>query len=305
MSFLDELTKATNLFDRASTGYAVQERVNKAASTVDDMRRQLNDGHIKEQEFRKQSSALARDLQAQLVGIGADTNDIQQAFKAIAPQNFQSPLQAQLAGETEVAQRGRALQREQTRFQTDEAIRLNTAKINAKEAKEAQMGILIPDMKPIKGVSITKDSVKKVKSAKAATDSLIPTLKALTKMFKDEGTEFAGPKAAKMEQLVRDAQLIYKSEDFAGLGVLTGPDLRLLEEILPDLTSAGANIGSVLSLGYTNESKLAKLQQITGKAESRFKALSRAHGFESTGTTSKLKNTKKAPSGAGNFFKKY
>lgn len=108
MSFLDDLTKASNLLNQNATQLAVQQRVNEASSAAQQMRQQMVEGQLKEQEFRKQSSQLAKDLQAQLVSVGADANDVQLAFKAIAPQQYGNPLQAQLAGETEVAARGEA-----------------------------------------------------------------------------------------------------------------------------------------------------------------------------------------------------
>lgn len=280
MSFIDDLTKATNLFQRNATGYATQKAIGDAALQMEELRTQYGNEAQKSLEFRKQQRNLANDLSLQLTQLGADQGDIQSAFRSIAPQQFSTSAQALQAGEEEVAARMEQMSRAKTKFNTDEAIRLAQARISSTEKKEAEQGILIPDMKPIKGVQITKDSVKKVKSAKAATDSLVPTLKQLTSMFEKYGTEFGGENAAQMEQLVRDAQLIYKNEDFAGLGVLTGPDLKLLEEILPDLTSAGANVASTLSLGYTNKAKLAKLKQITSKAQQRFQALSKAHGFE-------------------------
>lgn len=103
MAFIDDLAKASQLFNQNATGLAVQQRVNTAASQMQEMKTQLADGFIKDAEFRKQSNALARDLQAQLVSVGADANDIQLAFKAIAPQQYGNAQQAFMVGETDLA----------------------------------------------------------------------------------------------------------------------------------------------------------------------------------------------------------
>lgn len=95
----------------------------------------------------------------------------------------------------------------------------------------------IPGFKPIAGVNITNDSVKKVKSAASQIEMMKKLADDLITKYNKMGTVFTGDDAADYSSKVRNLQLMAKGPEFYNLGVLTGPDLDLLEQTIPNPSS--------------------------------------------------------------------
>ena len=95
----------------------------------------------------------------------------------------------------------------------------------------------IPGFKPIAVVNITNDSVKKVKSAASQIEMMKKLADDLITKYNKMGTVFTGDDAADYSSKVRNLQLMAKGPEFYNLGVLTGPDLDLLEQTIPNPSS--------------------------------------------------------------------
>lgn len=71
---------------------------------------------------------------------------------------------------------------------------------------------------------------------------------------------------------LRDLQLIYKGQAFAGLGVLTGPDLGLLEQVIE-------NPGSLSNLYSGKEGVLSRYEQMKSKVTANMDAKAKTYGL--------------------------
>lgn len=96
--------------------------------------------------------------------------------------------------------------------------------------------------KHIKGRGLTQDMVKNVTKSTVLTAPVLKQIDKILEAIKDEKIlglidKIPGEKKARLESDLRQLQLVYKSEEFANLGVLTGPDLELLNAITGDPTA--------------------------------------------------------------------
>lgn len=111
---------------------------------------------------------------------------------------------------------------------------------------------------------VEEQHLRNAQASVAKFNQLMSGLKA--KVQAADQTELANPysnTAKAIKNDLRDLQLTYKNDDFAKLGVLTGPDLRLLEEIIE-------NPGSVSNLVSGKEGVLNRYDQATERVNSGF-----------------------------------
>lgn len=86
------------------------------------------------------------------------------------------------------------------------------------------------------GATPTKDDAKKFKDSVTAAEGMQASLNRLQEITKKHGTELLpGAVKGEMDQLARDIQL--QAKELYNLGVLNGPDLSLLEEVVTRPTS--------------------------------------------------------------------
>jgi len=78
--------------------------------------------------------------------------------------------------------------------------------------------------------------------------------------------------AKSIKQDLRDLQLIYKSESFAKLGVLTGPDLSILEDVIE-------NPGSISNLWSGKAGVLSRYEQLKNKVNTGFDGVASSYGL--------------------------
>ena len=104
----------------------LRQSLDAAATEMEDLTEQFTTGRLEEKKFRQKSRENANQLQLQLLQIGAPASQIQQAFKALAPQQFGSIEQAELGelGREEAAglRTGREISREQRRFEQEKEL---------------------------------------------------------------------------------------------------------------------------------------------------------------------------------------
>jgi hypothetical protein len=103
---------------------------------------------------------------------------------------------------------------------------------------EANVGsVAIPGLKPISGTRITNQSVERVKKAMPDMRSVDSLINDIISKYDKMGSEIVGDDAADYSSKIRNLQLLAKSESLYNLGVITGPDLMLLESVIPDPSS--------------------------------------------------------------------
>jgi hypothetical protein len=101
---------------------------------------------------------------------------------------------------------------------------------------ESNVGAL-PGFRPIPGVRITDESIGKVKGLSPDIESMKTMAGNLISKYNTMGMRFVGNEAADYMSQVRNLQLLAKSPSLYNLGVLTGPDLMLLEQAIPNPSS--------------------------------------------------------------------
>jgi hypothetical protein len=94
----DELFKAFGVFNAGLKEYAIGTGIRQAT----DQLQQLNQSTVNETELKQQKFALANNLASQLVGLGANSEQIQLATQAFSPK-FKSAAEAISAGDTSAA----------------------------------------------------------------------------------------------------------------------------------------------------------------------------------------------------------
>lgn len=91
------------------------------------------------------------------------------------------------------------------------------------------------------GGGAIREIPESIRKETAAIDILVEELDALDKMIDENGTPIApGPARQALQSALNNAQIAYKTA--AGLGVLNGPDLVIMEQALGDPTSLIAKL---------------------------------------------------------------
>lgn len=190
----------------------------------------------------------------------------QEQAKALAEQAKALQAQRDVAAQQRVTtqQRGAAERTELTTEATVGAARIKVEqaqkeadKKRIREERKLQIQGFIrnPDFK---GIPSDQD-VKDIKKASTSTRKILPTLNRLREEFEKEGTSiFKRESRAKMQQLATQLKLVFKSEAFAGLGVIAGPDERLLNDVVED--------PSILELDSTARAKFLGFGKIVSDA---------------------------------------
>lgn len=133
----------------------------------------------------------------------------------------------------------------------------------------------IPGLRPIPGIKITDTSVNKVKDAQPEIQLMTQMIDELINKYNTTGSVFTGDDAADYSSKVRNLQLIAKSPSLYNLGVLTGPDLKLLEEAIPNPASIREGVKKQV-LGNTIV-RLNNFKQLLSKKADAFYT---ANGFQ-------------------------
>jgi hypothetical protein len=156
------------------------------------------------------------------------------------------------------------------------AAAVETARTTAGAGAESTINqTAIPGFRAIPGVPITNDSVKKVKDAAPTVQTMNVLINEILAKFSQKGYQFTGKDAADYQSKVRNLQLLAKGPELFNLGVLTGPDLRLLEESIPNPASIKEGVKSIAFGDVTT-----KLNNFKAMLNQRSAAQFRANGFE-------------------------
>lgn len=139
----------------------------------------------------------------------------------------------------------------------------------------------VPGYEATGEVRVKPEEAMKFRKASANAEQLVSKLDRLGKLVKENGSyEFGGNAGTEMSQLATEIQLIAKGEDMYQLGVLTGPDLSLLQKITADPSS----LDSMFTRDSSRETQIAtQLKSIKDKLSSTAKSMGyRKAGAEKT-----------------------
>jgi hypothetical protein len=115
-----------------------------------------------------------------------------------------------------------------------------------------------------------------IRKAQAGARTMAQTIGEIENLYKQYGTEvLPGEARAKMAALTTDLMMSMKGPEMYGLGVITGPDLSLLQQVVPDPTNAQASVLDFLGGGQT----LPKLSTLRNQVSSRFESSARSLGY--------------------------
>lgn len=146
------------------------------------------------------------------------------------------------------------------------------------QAEELRRNSNIGGWKLAEGATPTTDDAKKFKSGASAARALLENLNTYQSLLNEHGTELGGKTAEQMKSLVRDIQLGAKNEDLYSLGVLTGPDLALLEEIVG--TAPTGVMSKLNPMEWGGRRAKNNAQQFRENLNSRINAKAKTYGFE-------------------------
>ena len=150
------------------------------------------------------------------------------------------------------------------------------AKVKAKSEAETDANYnALPGFRPIPGIKITDDSVTKVKSISPDVETMKILADELIKKYETMGSVFTGNDAADYTSKVRNLQLLAKSPALYNLGVLTGPDLSLLEQSIPNPASIKEGVKKQV-LGDLS----VKLKNFRNLIDTRSNNFYKSNGFE-------------------------
>lgn len=127
------------------------------------------------------------------------------------------------------------------------------------------------------------EEAQKIRKAVANAEQLQTKLSRLRDLVEKNGPfEWSGETGAEMQSLATEIQLLAKGEDMYQLGVLTGPDLTMLQKITAD----PASISSLFTRGNTRLNQIdTQLKSIKGKLGSTIKA----SGYREVGSQPEFK----------------
>lgn len=128
---------------------------------------------------------------------------------------------------------------------------------------------------PISGQPITEDDVKQVKESAPLYNQLLSDIKELRSRYAKQGTVFTGDDARWYRSKIKSLQLAAKGKELYQLGVLAGPDLSMLEAVLPDPSNIKEGVKSSI-LGNMD----IAFDEFQKTIEKRANDFYRTHGFE-------------------------
>lgn len=189
-------------------------------------------------------------------------------------QAFQAGQQALEAGQkqkqfedTQKLEREKMAQNERLK-----QMELSAKRIEAQEkAAEGVKGTIVPGFILTQGSKPTAEDAKQVKAANASAAKLRLKAEQLKDLIKQHGTEAFGATAKEMKQLVTDLQ--FQVKNMQQLGQLSGSDIKMTEDLIPDPTAGN-------SVFYSNDSYLNLLTKLQKSALEDLNSVASAYGYE-------------------------
>ena len=153
---------------------------------------------------------------------------------------------------------------------------LNTRAQERADKREEKMSdkelkLAVPGFARTGEVMPSEQEAQKFRKATAVSDQLTKKLDRMKELVKSHGSfEYGGTAGQEMEALATEIQLLGKSPELYELGVLTGPDLTLLEKITSDPTS----MSSLFTRDKTRQKQIdTQVESLKQKLQSTSKSL--------------------------------
>lgn len=119
------------------------------------------------------------------------------------------------------------------------------------------------------GTAYTIPDAKMLKNMQVDIDEMNQKVDEIINLRKTKGAEkWDTDSVKKAQQLAADLKLKYKGVDWAGLGVLAGPDMEILETIIPG-NPLEWNLNTV-TFGLFKDSTLSKLEEFKSQINNRY-----------------------------------
>lgn len=165
--------------------------------------------------------------------------------------------------------------RENINSRREQAQILSGQRVDAKNEKrnEREMQLAVPGYERTGEVLQKPEEAQKLRKATASAEQLQSKLSRLRDLVKQEGSfEYGGTGGAEMESLATEIQLLAKGEDMYQLGVLTGPDMSLLQKITADPASLN-------SLFTRDKTRLKQIDTQMKSIQDKLGSVTRASGY--------------------------
>lgn len=249
---MQDLFQALQMFQNGVKEAAVTTAVNDATKQMDAIKM----SQIDEAAQRRALQDLSNQTALRLTGAGANGTQIQSAFNAIAPQNFGSAEQMQLEGALSGNQQLQQVSSEIIGGRESKAERAEQRAFNRQLALQdrqfQQQALLaglkgegkrasVPGFEIAPGVNLTDKDLEALKTGSESYMNIDQALTSLDKMVGKSGTEaltvpiFGGQDKKQMQQL--KTSMVLQLKEMEKLGALAGPDVEVLENIMPDPTA--------------------------------------------------------------------
>lgn len=145
---------------------------------------------------------------------------------------------------------------------------LRYKKLDSDMKNQAENQTIIPGYERDPSVYLDKADIKNIRNVYSDSKKLSSTLQLLkAEVGKASPQDLANPLSAtnaKVQNLLKDAQLTYKGEAFAKLGVLTGPDMDILDQVLEDPTTF-KNLGRIISSPEGKANLLSRYDDVANR----------------------------------------
>ncbi len=123
----------------------------------------------------------------------------------------------------------------------------------------------------------SEKEARDIRAAQASTRTIRETIDEILGLYAKHGTEtLPGPARSRMESLATDLQLAMKGPEQYSLGVLTGPDMAILESVAIKPTGAKA---SMLDFVSGDSNVLEKMAALRSQVDRRFENRAASMGY--------------------------
>jgi len=253
---MQDLYQALQMFQQGVQQAAVSTAVNDATRQM----QELNQANIDEGQKRQALQQLSNQTALRLTGAGANGTQIQSAFNAIAPQNFgsaeQMQLEGQLSGNKQLMDVSSGIIGERESKVTRAEDRAFNRQVSLQDRQFQQQAMLealrsgakvatspVPGYEIAPGVKLTDKDIEALKAGRESFLNIDSAMKKLDTMVGKYGTEalavpiFGGVEKKQMNQL--KTSMVLQLKEMEKLGALAGPDVEVLESMMPDPTAYG------------------------------------------------------------------
>jgi hypothetical protein len=216
---------------------------------------------------------IASQNQALLNSTAGDVDRRQKVRDAIEARKLRSTL----ARESQQARKEQLASQQADRVLNRELAMSYKHGKDAEKREDRDLALAVPGYDRTGEVLPKPEEAMKFRRATASAEQLQNKLKRLRDLVGEVGSfEYGGERGQEMDSLATEIQLLSKNEDMYNLGVLTGPDMGLLQKI----TASPSSIQSLFTRDSTRKKQIdTQLKSIQDKLESSAKSMGYKKGM--------------------------